>query len=257
MERACRRRPTVVLALAPVLVLAASAAGCAVPGPKAAPPVTRGTLPATVPTAAPTSAGSGGPAPPPPTFSGTVEAIPADVRELMTGRSWRPGCPVGLDDLRLLTVTYWGFDGLPHAGNLVAHRDHAGALLSAFHSLFDQRFAIERIQLVDDFGADDAASMAANNTSAFNCRGIDGHPGVWSEHSYGWAVDINPVQNPWVRGIEVDPPAGVPYADRTVQAPGVIHAGDGVVQAFAAIGWTWGGTFGNAKDYQHFSATGR
>ncbi len=128
----------------------------------------------------------------------------------MTGRSWRLGCPVGLDDLRLLTVSYWGFDGQPHAGNLVVHRDHAAALLAAFHSLFDQHFPIERIQLVDDFGADDAASMAANNTSAFNCRAIDGHPGVWSEHSYGWAVDINPVQNPWVRGIQVDPPGRRP-----------------------------------------------
>ena len=68
-------------------------------------------------------------------------------------------------------------------------------------ALFAARFPIERIQLVDDFGADDAASMAANNTSAFNCRNIDGRPGVWSEHSYGWAIDINPVQNPWVRGI--------------------------------------------------------
>ena len=245
-----------VVALA-VPVATTMAAGCAVPGPKAAPPVTRGTLPATAPTGAPTVPGSPTTPAPPPTFSGTADVIPADVRELMTGRSWRPGCPVGLDDLRLLTVTYWGFDGQLHAGNLVAHRDHAAVLLAAFHQLFDQHFPIERIQLVDDFGADDAASMAANNTSAFNCRGIDGHPGVWSEHSYGWAVDINPVQNPWVRGIQVDPPAGVPYADRSVQAPGMIHAGDGVVQAFSAVGWTWGGTFRSAKDYQHFSATGR
>jgi len=245
-----------VVALA-VCVGATMAAGCAVPGPKAAPPVTRGTLPATAPTPVPTVPGSPTTPPPPPTFSGSVDVIPADVRDLMTGRSWRLGCPVGLDDLRLLTVGYWGFDGQPHAGNLVAHRDHAAALLAVFHSLFDQHFPIERIQLVDDFGADDAASMAANNTSAFNCRAIDGHPGVWSEHSYGWAVDINPVQNPWVRGTQVDPPAGVAYADRSVQAPGMIHAGDGVVQAFAAVGWTWGGTFRSAQDYQHFSATGR
>ena len=152
------------------------AAGCAVPGPKAAPPVTRGTLPATAPTPAPTIPGSPTTPAPPPTFSGSVDVIPADVRDVMTGRSWRLGCPVGLDDLRLLTVGYWGFDGQPHAGNLVAHRDHAAAVLAAFHYLFDQRFPIERIQLVDDFGADDAASMAANNTSAFNCRAIDGHP---------------------------------------------------------------------------------
>jgi len=236
-------------------------AGCAAPGPKAAPPVTRGTLPATVapvataPSSVPGTVGT--PAPPPPTFTGTVEVLPADVRELMTGRSWRPGCPVGLDDLRLLTVTYWGFDGAAHAGNLAVHRDHADALLAVFRTLFQVGFAIERIQLVDDFGADDAQSMAANNTSAFNCRGIDGHPGVWSEHSYGWAVDINPVQNPWVRGTQVDPPSGAPFADRTRQSPGMIHAGDAVVQAFTAVGWTWGGTFRTAKDYQHFSASGR
>ena len=129
----------------------------------------------------------------------------------MTGRSWRLGCPVGLDDLRLLTVGYWGFDGQPHAGNLVAHRDHAGCpagRVPATCSTSTSRSSAS--QLVDDFGADDDASMAADNTSAFNCRAIDGHPGVWSEHSYGWAVDVNPVQNPWVRGIQVDPPSRRP-----------------------------------------------
>ena len=178
------------LAVALLPLAAVITAACAVPGPKTAPPVTRGTLPVTAPTT-PTVPGSPSTAAPPPTFSGSVDVIPADVRDLMTGRSWRLGCPVGLDDLRLLAVTYWGFDGQVHAGNLVAHRDHAASLVAAFHGLFDQHFPIERIQLVDDFGADDAASMAANNTSAFNCRPIDGHPGVWSEHSYGWAVDLS------------------------------------------------------------------
>jgi poly-gamma-glutamate synthesis protein (capsule biosynthesis protein) len=232
------RRTVTALGLAAILCGA-----CAVPGPKAAPPVTRGTLPATV---APT-----------PTYTGRAEPIPAAVRDLMVGRSWRPGCPVGLDQLRLLTVTYWGFDGRVHGGNLVVHQAHAQAVVGVFGALFAARFPIERIQLVDDFGADDSASMAANNTSAFNCRPIDGQPGVWSEHSYGWAIDVNPVQNPWVRGIQVDPPAGVPYADRTRRAPGMIQPDDAVVGAFRFIGWTWGGTFRNAKDYQHFSATGR
>ena len=192
-----------------------------------------------------------------PDLLGPGRADPAAVRDLMVGRSWRPGCPVGLDQLRLLTVTYWGFDGKVHGGNLVIHQAHADAVVGVFGALFAARFPIQRIQLVDDFGADDAASMAANNTSAFNCRNIDGRPGVWSEHSYGWAIDINPVQNPWVRGIQVDPPAGAPYADRTRRAPGMIHPDDAVVGAFRFIGWTWGGTFRTAKDYQHFSATGR
>lgn len=198
-----------------------------------------------------------GPPNPLPPFAGTVAELPADVRQQMTGRSWRPGCPVGLDELRLVSVTHLGFDGQPHVGRLVIHRDQAAAVLATFRTLFEARFAIERMQLVDDFGADDAASMAANNTSAFNCRGIDGRPGAWSEHSYGWAIDVNPVQNPWVRGSQVDPPSGAPYVDRTLQAPGMVHADDGVVQAFRSIGWAWGGYFRNAKDYQHFSATGR
>jgi len=174
----------------------------------------------------------------------------------MTGRSWRAGCPVGLDDLRLLTMSFWGFDNAPHIGRMVLHRTQANAVLGVFHFLFAVRFPIQRMQLVDDFGADDNASMAANNTSAFNCRAVDGSPGVWSQHSYGWAVDINPVQNPWVRGTTVEPAAGLAYLDRSKQAPGMIHAGDVVVGLFSSIGWTWGGTFRSAKDYQHFSASG-
>jgi hypothetical protein len=163
---------------------------------------------------------------------------------------------VGLDDLRLLTLTYWGFDGRAHTGRLVVHRDHADKVVGVFHLMYEVRFPIARMQLVDDFGADDAASMAANNTSAFNCRAVDGHPGTWSQHSYGWAVDVNPVQNPWVRGTEVEPPAGAPYVDRTQRRPGMIFPGEVAVSAFASVGWAWGGTFRTAKDYQHFSATG-
>ena len=135
--------------------------------------------------------------------------------------------------------------------NLSAQLATAGATLA------DVKKTLCFLTDMDDFGADDAASMAANNTSAFNCRGIDGRPGAWSEHSYGWAIDVNPVQNPWVRGSQVDPPSGAPYVDRTLQTPGMVHADDGVVQAFRSIGWAWGGYFRNAKDYQHFSATGR
>jgi D-alanyl-D-alanine carboxypeptidase len=174
----------------------------------------------------------------------------------MTGVSWRPGCPVGLDDLRLITLSYWGFDGRPHTGSMVVHREHAEKVAGAFNFFYNLRFPIARMQLVDDFGADDNASMAANNTSAFNCREVDGRPGSYSQHSYGWAIDINPVQNPWVRGGDVRPPAGVDYVDRAKQAPGMLHDGDAVVAVFKSIGWKWGGRFRTAKDYQHFSASG-
>ena len=107
------------------------------------------------------------------------------------------------------------------------------------------------------YQADDQASMRANNTSAFNCREIDGRPGTWSQHSYGRAVDVNPLVNPWVRGSQVDPPEGAPYADRSARVPGGLYAGDDAIAAFAAVGWEWGGNWSGSKDYQHFSANGR
>ena len=193
-----------------------------------------------------------------PVFDGTAAAIDAATRERMVGSSWREGCPVRIEDLRLLRVDYWGFDGREHRGELVVSAYRAPAILGAMRRLFDARFRIERMELVDAYGADDDASMAANNTSAFNCREVTGRPGVWSEHSYGRAIDINPVQNPYISASgAVLPPAGAEYADRSQRRMGMIRAGDPVVRAFEAVGWRWGGYWTSPKDYQHFSATGR
>ena len=126
--------------------------------------------------------------------------------------------------------------------------------VSVFHELYDQGFPIARMNLVDDFQGSDDRSMEANNTSAFNCRAVTGRPGVWSQHSYGGAIDINPVQNPYISsGGTVLPSAGAEYVDRSRRAPGMIHATDCTVQAFADIGWYWGGAWTSPKDYQHFS----
>ena len=174
----------------------------------------------------------------------------------MMPSSWRAGCPVGVADLRYLSVRHWGFDGRAHTGELVVHADAVGAMQSVMARLWNARFAIEKMELVDNFGGSDDASMAANNTSAFNCRFVSGTT-RWSEHAFGRAIDINPVQNPFVAGGRVSPPNGAPYVNRAVAAPGLIRAGDVVVQAFAAVGWGWGGDFSSTKDYQHFSASGR
>jgi hypothetical protein len=172
-------------------------------------------------------------------------------------RSWRPGCPVGLGDLRRLEVDHWGFDGRVHRGELVVHRHYARRILAVAHKLFKARYKIQRMRLVDAYGADDDRSMAANNTSAYNCRFVSGTR-RWSEHARGRAIDLNPLINPYVtRGGRVSPPAGRPYANRAVRAPGMIHDGGLVVRAFAAAGWRWGGHWRGAKDYQHFSATGQ
>jgi hypothetical protein len=189
-------------------------------------------------------------------FRGSVARLDVDTRGRMSGVSWRPGCPVGLADLRLLKVRHWGFDGEVHRGRLVVHRDSARALLAVMRHLFELRFPIRQMRLVDAYGASDRRSMAADNTSAFNCRFVAGSPGVWSEHAYGRAIDVNPVENPYVAGGYVSPPAGAAFADRSRHRRGMIHRRGPVVRAFAAAEWKWGGNWSGVKDYQHFSASG-
>lgn len=189
-------------------------------------------------------------------FRGSVERIDSELRERMTGVSWRPGCPVGFAKLRLLRVTHWGFDGEVRRGRLVVHRDSARWMLRVMRELYELRFPIRRMRLVDAYGADDRRSMAADNTSAFNCRFVAG-TSRWSEHAFGHAIDVNPVENPYVTSDGyVSPPAGAPYADRSQQAKGLIHRKGPVVAAFASIGWEWGGNWSSPKDYQHFSKRG-
>jgi hypothetical protein len=189
-------------------------------------------------------------------FHGTSEPIGPQLRERMTGVSWHPGCPVGFDELRLLRVTHWGFDGDVRRGRLVVNRDSAQPVLRTMRELFELRFPIRRMRLVDAYGADDHRSMAADNTSAFNCRTVAG-TNRWSEHAYGHAIDVNPVENPYVTaGGYVSPPAGAPYADRSQEAKGLIHRQGPVMRAFAKNGWEWGGSWSWPKDYQHFSKNG-
>jgi D-alanyl-D-alanine carboxypeptidase len=192
-----------------------------------------------------------------PPFTGTISKIDRTTRELMTGRSWHPGCPVPLRDLRLLRLTYVGFDGLAHRGQLVVHRWYAERFVHVFRRLYEERFPIRRMRLVDHYGADDDRSMAADNTSAFNCRLRAGSTTEWSQHAYGRAIDINTVENPFVTPTHVSPPAGVPYVDRSQQLRGMIHLHDAGWWAFHAIGWEWGGGWQGTIDYQHFSANGR
>jgi len=171
------------------------------------------------------------------------------------GTSWRAGCPVPLSDLRFVTVTYRGFDGADHPGELIVAASVAPDIVRVFRELHDDAFPIHSLRLVDDFGGSDDASMSANNSSAFNCRAVTGGSG-FSEHSYGTAIDLNPVQNPYVSGDLVSPAQGRAFVTRAA-APGVILAGDRVVTAFAGIGWSWGGNWQDPIDYQHFSASGR
>ena len=180
------------------------------------PPSTAAPTPATQ--AAPRPPTPAPPAPPPPPAvpapapaplpAYQASAVPIDpaLTQRMSS-SWRPGCPVPLADLRYVRVSYVDFGGAPQTGELVVHVDATSAVIEAFRVLYEQRFPIRSLRLVDDFGGSDDASMAADNTSGFNCRAVTGGSG-WSRHAYGRAIDLNPVENPYVRGGTVLPPAG-------------------------------------------------
>ena len=189
-------------------------------------------------------------------FRGTISRIDKPLAAEMTGVSWRPGCPVHLRDLRLLRVSHWRFDGSERVGRLIVHEDVARDLVSVFRRLYESRFPIRRMVPVDAYGASDFRSIEADNTSAFNCRYVEGTR-RWSEHAYGRAIDVNPIENPYVSGGSTSHPASVPYLDRGRRRPGMAYEGGALVRAFDAIGWGWGGRWSGVKDYQHFSASGR
>ena len=190
-----------------------------------------------------------------PQFEATVSTVPEDYRDRMVGVSWKPGCPVPIDDLRIIEMNHWGFDGAVHdGGRLMVHEDVAGDVVEAFGEMYAAGFPIRRMELIEEYDASDDASMEADNTSAFNCRPITGTTDRFSIHSYGKAIDINPVENPYVRGDTVLPPAGEEYVDREDVRPGMIVKNDAVVKAFKNRGFMWGGDWKSLKDYQHVEA---
>jgi hypothetical protein len=189
-------------------------------------------------------------------FYADVSRISPRLARRMRGKSWHRGCPVPIRRLRFIRVSYHGFDGDRHIGRLVANKNAVEALVRALRSMYRNGFKIHRMRLVDRYDGNDRRSMRADNTSAFNCRFVSGTT-RWSEHAYGKAIDINPVENPYVRSDgTVSPRKGRPYVDRSRRAKGMIRAGDATVRAFRRVGWGWGGYWQSAKDYQHFSASG-
>jgi poly-gamma-glutamate synthesis protein (capsule biosynthesis protein) len=188
-------------------------------------------------------------------FDAEVLALDDTVRADMLGRSWRddPRCP-RLDDLVLARVDHHGFDGAVHRGELVVAAAVADDVVAAFARIFAARFPIALMARIERFDADDGRSMAANNSSAFNFRMAPS--GKLSQHAFGTAIDLNPVQNPMIIGDAIYPEAGAAYLDRGDLRPGMIVRPGPVVDAFAAIGWSWGGDWTRIKDYHHFSLTG-
>lgn len=169
----------------------------------------------------------------------------------MTNRSWRddPRCP-RFDELAFLEVAHVTFDGGTARGELVVAAALATRAVELFRRLYQLGFPIRQMRLVDDYDADDDASMAADNSSAFNFRSIAG-TNLLSQHALGRAIDINPVENPWRRPDRILPAAGEAFADRTRVRPGMIVRPGPVVAAFDELGWEWGGDWRHAFDDHH------
>jgi hypothetical protein len=193
----------------------------------------------------------------PSAFTASISPLTAAIRRRMAS-SYDQGCPLPLADLRYLRVSHWDFAGRVRQGELVVAAKHAKDVVQVFRTLHVAQFPIERMRLASDYGGDDEKSMAANNTSAFNCRTVAG-TNRWSQHSWGAAIDLNPVQNPYVTEAGVSPVAGKAFASSSARrstVKGLITADSVVVEAFREVGWEWGGSWTSPKDYQHFSAAG-
>ncbi len=177
--------------------------------------------------------------------------LPKNIIEIINGVSYKENSPVSLEDLAYIQLMYWGFDNVPHWGELIVNKKVAGEVAAIFKDIYEAKFPIEKMRLIDYYQADDYLSMADNNSSAFCVRKSWGSD-LLSIHSYGLAIDINPVQNPYIKGDIVLPAGGGNHRNRSKVSKGMIVPGNAVYDAFKKRGWSWGGQWKNLKDYQHF-----
>lgn len=189
-------------------------------------------------------------------FASSIGPVTPDIRQRM-GETYQPGCPVTLEDLRYVQVSFRGFDDAAHTGELVVAAGAAEGIVSVFRSLFRADFAIEEMRLPTTADLDAPPTGDGNNTAAFVCRPSTGQTSGFSAHAYGLALDLNPFNNPYEKGDLVLPERAGSYLDRSDVRPGMVEAGGLAVREFARIGWSWGGDFNSLKDYQHFTALDR
>jgi len=187
--------------------------------------------------------------PPQPIFTG--EPLPDHIIDFISGVSFGEDTPFDHSFLTYLTISHVGFDGESHVGHMIVAAEIGDEVLDIFRDIYEAHFPIYQMRLIDYFNADDALSLEANNSSAFNFRYIAGTT-IISRHGFGLAIDINPIQNPYIRGDNIKPAAGAAYLDRDDIRPGMIIKGDPVYTAFISRGWIWGGDWTVPRDYHHF-----
>jgi len=185
-------------------------------------------------------------------YQSSIEEIPPEV---LARSSWAQECPVAVDELRYLTVSHFGFDGETHTGEIIVNTGVAEDVVEVFRQLYEARFPIEQMRVTRLEEVDDHPTGDFNETGSFVCRPAVGSTN-WSYHAYGLAIDVNPFHNPYVKGDLVIPELASAYVDRDDVRTGMIFRGDVVTEAFADIGWEWGGDWSSLKDWMHFSATG-
>lgn len=171
------------------------------------------------------------------------------------GKSYRRGCPVKPASLRMLKMTYYGFDGEYHRGTLVVAKSTVGDYKKVFAAALAAKFPINKMKPTSSYGGSDLKAMADDNTSAFNCRHVTGNPYRVSQHSYGNAIDINTRENPYVTSSRVYPASGLPFLVRDRRVPGLIMPNSPIATTMRSLGWHWGARWSN-PDYQHFSQNG-
>ncbi|MEA2477553.1 MAG: hypothetical protein QOC87_1752 [Actinomycetota bacterium] len=192
------------------------------------------------------------PRPPNNRFHWSIQPVPQDV---LARSTWKPGCPVASSDLSYLTMSFWGFDDLTHTGEMLVNASVAHDVVNVFRQLFVARFPIEEMRVASQADIHAPPTGDGNDTGSFECRPVTGGS-AWSQHSYGLAIDVDPFQNPYVRGDLVVPERASAYMDRTWRRRGMTFPGDVVTDAFSSIGWGWGGEWHSLKDWMHFSQSG-
>ena len=192
-------------------------------------------------------------------YDAEISSITPQIKKRMIkGNSWRKGCPVSLNDLRYLQVTYRDFKGQRKTGEIIVHKEVAAEVKKIFGELYAIGYPVRQMRLVSDYKGSDWQSIEADNTSAFNCRKATGSK-HWSKHSYGKAIDLNSIENPYVsRSGHISHKASQQYRKRqhtknTSADKAVLLHNDKAVKIFKKYGWKWGGDWSGVKDYQHFS----
>lgn len=181
-----------------------------------------------------------------------IDIISDSTLKRMTGKSYPKTCKISISDLRYLIIPHYDGKGSIKIGELVCSKDVADEFIYLFKELFKNKYPIERMKLIDNYNADDIKSMEANNTSAFNYRLISGTKKL-SKHSYGKAIDINPLYNPYVKGTYVSPKSGRAFVNRKKAVKYMLKKNDLVYKILHdKFGFTWGGDWKSCKDYQHY-----